>query len=888
MLLILNPKANGIITSSGISFSLALQASKSMGKVKSEQRFSGITGLKVILLFAALVAFCAQASAQADTTSGGDSLVFNAGTLKPGKDGLKTVVKYNARDSVRLEVVNRKVFLYGQAVVTYENMKLEAEFIEVNFETNDIHASGVKDSTGNLVGKPIFTSDGEPYHAEEMWYNFKTKKGVSTNVTTTMDEGYVRGEKFMKDSLDQMYIRHATYTTCSAEHPHFWISASKFKIVPGKQAISGPANLVIAGINTPVVLPFGYFPVQKKRNKGILIGKFGSRDRWGYYLSDFGYYAPISEHLDLKFTTDIYSLGSWGVGIQSNYKRRYRYDGNVLFKFNRFLTGEPESADFTSSDQYRVEWHYHRDPKAHPGRNFSANVTYMSSNQQKYTSSNVDDILATNANSTVTYSRSLFDKKLNFTLNNRITQNLTNGDLNIDLPDVTFNMSRISPFKNLGGNKNKFMILRNMGITYNGALKNSISVNQDSIFQFDNRVFRWHPDLQNNIKNGFKHAVSLNTSFKVLTYFNLSPSVNYTEVWYTKVNEKEWTGDTLLNNSVQGFSRAGWYSTSLSLTTNIYGIKYFKKGKIGAIRHVITPSISGVYSPEYSEQERYGYRNVQIDTSGKTQWYSIYDQTLYRGPTGGASASLNFNVNNSIEMKVWTKDKDGKDTLVRKSLLENLRLDGGYNFIADSLKMRNLGLSAFTTLFKKIRVNASATVDPYQFALDSNNKGYTIDKYMWEKGKMGRLKSVSVAFGSALKPDDFKKGKVKASVPEMDMRGRYFSDFSVPWDLNFNYSYTFSKNYNDDPTKNQTIKYSGNIRLTDYWRIGFSSYYNLEARKTTAGSLDFARDLHCWEFNFHWVPIGTYKQFNFELRVKSSTLKDLKIRKTESWIDAVN
>jgi len=840
--------------------------------------------VKVIMMMIVFVCFCEQSIAQvAVEGQAEDSLVINSSTLKPGKDGLKTKVSYKAEDSVRLMVRERKVYLYGNAVVTYEDMKLEADFIEVNFETNDIHAQGQKDTSGIVKGKPIFTTDKSPYHAEEMWYNFKTKKGISTGVVTNFDEGLVRGEKFLKDSMDNMYVRHASYTTCNAEHPHFWIAASKFKVVPEKQAISGPANLVIAGVNTPLVLPFGFFPIQQKRTKGILIGKFGEQDLLGFYLRDFGFYAPINDYLDAKITGDFYFRGSWGLGIQSNYKKLYKYDGAFAIRYNRFFRGERESPTFQANNEYRVDWRFRRDPKAKPGRSFSANVNYVTKDQQKFTSSNVDDIVATNANSNVSYNRSFFNRKLNFTANGRISQNLSTGDMNIDLPDLNFNLNRLQPFKKMGGASNKWMILKNLGIGYTGSMKNSVAINQDSIFEINNRVLRLHDQFRSQIKNGFKQSVNMSTSFKAFKYFTFSPNISFTELWYAKTIEQTWTGDTLIENQVSGFSRVGSYSTSLSFNTTVYGYKGFDSGKIYGIRHIIRPGISASYTPDYFENEEVGFRSVQVDTAGNLGWYSIYDRAIFGGPSGRSNASLNFSVGNNFEMKVRTKDTaDGG--LKKISLIDNLGISGGYNFLADSLNLSSIRFNAFTTLFEKFRINASAGLDPYAYGYDTGGRAVRINKFMISERKLGRITNALMSISTSLKPESFKKKRAEEDVPTYLM---YFSDFSVPWDINLSYTFSYSKVLDRDPTKDQTIKYNGSIKLTDNWRIGFTSGYNFVAKKTAITSLDFARDLHCWEFNFHWVPVGVYKQFSFELRVKSSTLKDLKIRRQETWFDAV-
>lgn len=836
--------------------------------------------------FLVLVCYSEHSTAQDSTYIIPDSLKISAAGLKAGKDGLKTKVMYRATDSVRLIMKERKVLLYGNAVVTYEDMKLEADFIEVNFETNDIHATGLPDSSGRVNGKPIFTTENNPYHADEMWYNFKTKKGISTGVVTKVDQGVVRGEKFLKDSMDNMYIRRASYTTCNAEHPHFWISASRFKVVPEKQAISGPANLVIAGVNTPLILPFGFFPIQKKRSKGILIGRFGEQDQLGFFLQDFGYYAPINEHLDLKLTGDYYFRGSWGVGMHSNYRKLYKYSGNFGFEYNKFFRGEKESPTYETTNTYRLDWRYNRDGKARPGRSFSANVNYVSRDQQRFNSSNVDDIVATTANSSVTYNRSFFNRNLNFTANGRISQNLSTGDMNLDLPDLNFNLNRLQPFKSIPGSSGKLMILRNFGFTYNGLAKNSVAINQDSIFEFNNRVLRLTENFKDGLRGGVQHGLSMGTSFKAFKYFTFSPNFNYSEYWYGKTTEKVWTGDSLMETDNKGFSRVGSYNSSVSFTTTIYGYKGFKKGKIFGIRHVMRPSIGAGYSPDYQEREASGYRSVQIDTAGNFGWYSIYDRAIFGGPSGRANASMNFSLANNFEMKVRTRDSTGATTK-KVMLIENLGMSGFYNFLADSMNLSDLNFSAFTTLFKKLRINGSAKLDPYQFAMDTAGVNRRIHQYMFNDGKLGRVTNALLSVSTSLKPDDFKRGP-KEDDGNNPLMYRGFTDFSLPWDLNLSYSFNYSRQFDEDPRKDQTIKYNGNLRLTENWRIGFTSGYNFVAQKAAITSIDFARDLHCWEFNFHWVPVGVYKQFNFELRVKSSTLKDLKIRRQQTWFDNVD
>jgi hypothetical protein len=842
----------------------------------------------VILSLVLIVCFSTQAQVeQEDTTAQKDTLQFE---LPVSKDGLGFPVMYDAKDSVRLDMKNKKVYLYKNAVVTYEDMKLEADFIEVSFETHEIHATGLTDTSGEVTGKPIFTTEGNPFNAEEMWYNFKTKKGISTGVVTTEDGGLIRGEKILKDSADNMYIRNASYTTCNAEHPHFWISARKFKVVPEKQVISGPANLVIAGINTPVVLPFGFFPIQQKRSKGLVVGSFDQQDRWGYGLRDFGFYTPVNDYFDLLLSVDIYLRGSWGFGIKTNYKKRYKYNGRVLFKYNKFLEGEKETPEFEEVNNYRLEWVFRRDPKARPGSNFNADVTYITKNQQRYTSTNVNDIIATNANSSVAYSKSFANNKVFLTTNGRISQNLATGDLDINLPEMTVNVQRLQPFKNMAGSQSKYKILRNFGFTYNTAFRNNIRINQDSIITRTGRTIELNPAFLESIQNGIKHDARFSTSFNVFKYFNISPDFSVTDFWYFRTIEKEWdtANDTLLQDDVNGFSRAMAYSGGVSVNTTIYGIKAFKEGRrVAALRHVMRPTMSMRLSPDYQKMSNSGYRFVQTDTEGTISPYSIYENGIYSGPTGTANGSMNFSLNNNFEMKVRTPNDSTNGGIKKVKLWESLTFGGGYNFFADSLKLSGITVSGFTTLFNKIRVNFNTRLDPYAFAFDEEDQVYrSINTYAITEGRLGQFTTGSIQLSTSLNPETLKR-RSNDEEGEYQMRYDYFEDFSIPWDLNVNFSSSFSKPIGaEEATKDQTLMFDGNVKLTEYWKIGFRSGYNFSTKSPGITSINFARDLHCWVFNFNWIPLGTYRQFNFELKVKAAKLKDLKIKRRDAWQNA--
>ena len=840
---------------------------------------------RVFLLVSMIVCYSTQLFSQTDSTSNvQDSLKQE---LKLGKNAIKSTVNYEG-DTIILDAKNKKVFLYHNAIVTYEDMKLEGEFIEVNFETNEIHSVGLKDTTGIIVGKPIFTTDGKPFHADEMWYNFKTKQGISKGVVASEEGGIIRGEKILKDAEDNMYIRRATYTTCNAEHPHFWIQANKFKVIPEKQVISGPANLVISGIRTPIILPFGFFPLQQKRSKGLVVGSFDQQARWGYGLRDFGFYTPVNDNLDLLFSGDIYLRGSWGLSVKTNYKKRYAYSGHALLKFNRYLEGEKNTSEFQPLNNYRIEWEYRQDQRAKPGRNFSADVKFISQDQQKYASTEVDKIIATNANSSVAYSRSFANKKVFLTTNARIDQNLSTGDLDMELPALNINVQRLQPFRNLSGNKSKLKIVRNIGLTYSTAFRNNVRINQDSIFSENTRgrTIELNPAFLSSIRNGVKHTASFNTSFNVLKYLNVSPKASLTDFWYFKTQEKTWDSDSIVETDIKGFSRAAAYSAGFDLNTVIYGQKDFVKGRVRAIRHVMRPTVGMSWSPNYQEQQNSGYRFVQTDTAGTISPYSIYDNGIYRGPSGTGNGSVSFSLNNNLEMKLLTPKDTSNGGVKKIKLIESFNLAGGYNFFADSFQLSPLSINAFTTLFNKLRVNFTTALNPYESTFDSVSQNYrAVDTYAITNGKIGQVTSRTLQLSTSLNPQALKR-RSNTDAGEFVTGQDYFMDFSIPWDLSLNYSSSYNRllgRDKSDATRDQTIMFNGNLKLTEYWKIGFRSGYNFTRQEPSITSIDFARDLHCWVFNFHWIPVGTYRQFNFELKVKAAMLKDLKLRKRDVW-----
>ncbi len=832
-----------------------------------------------------------------------DSTVLRDSTLKDSlsfsiaqhKSSLEEQVEYEAKDSIVLNMAEKKAYLYGGAQIFYDDIKLRAKFIIVDFDNKDVFASGVIDDSTNLyAGRPEFEDKGKVYEADSMKYNFETKKGLSFGVLTTEKDGYIHGEKVLRDSKENIYVKNARFTTCNLPDPHFYIKADKIKVVPQKQIVTGPANLVIEDINTPLFVPFGFFPIPEKRKHGILFPSFGESPDRGFYLRGLGYYIPLNDHFDVQLKGDIYFRGSWGFAASSNYYKRYRYRGNFGFTYNRNETGEPESPSYSVSNDYRLNWTYNRDSKARPGSNFSANVNFVTGNFLKNNTSNYNDIIRTSSNSSVSYRKSLLNNKLNLGLTSNMNQNLSTGDLDLTLPQLTANVSRQMPFKKLKPkNKTLKSFLNNFGVSYQGTFKNKISTKDTTLISgigevFGNTSVANPSNLIDDFNSGISHSIPISTSFKALKWVTISPNFSFNEYWYFKTTEKTWdnTSDTLIvNENAPGFSRGFNYRTSVGLSTIIYGTKNFKSG--AAIRHVMRPSISGVWSPDFNSGEKNGYKTY-IDSAMEVNSYSIYENGILGRPTGTAQGALNFGIGNNLEIKINSKRDTSNGGLKKVKIIESLNVSGGYNFLADSLNLSNISISGNTTILNKIRMNFRTSIDPYTY--DSvGTRVYKTTEYLWNtNNKMGQLRSSSISISTNLNPQAFKK-KESENVNDDELEHinnnlNDYIDFNIPWSLRLNYNLNASTPALKENTISQSITFNGDIKLTDNWKFGISSGYDISKNELSFTSLEFFRNLHCWEMNFKWYPIQR-QMFEFTIRVKSSTLQDLKLNRRRSWWD---
>lgn len=840
-------------------------------------------------------------SAQNDTTFfldsiGTDSIGFS---IRNHTSDLDEAIDYEADDSIRLDLPAKKAYLYGHAKIKYQDINISADYIEIDFDTKDVLARGVyNDSSLLYTGRPSLEDNGKMYEADTMRYNFESKKGISFGVLTTESDGYIHGERVLRDSQENIYVKNAKFTTCDLPEPHFYIKADKIKVIPKKQIITGPANLVIADINTPLFVPFGFFPIPDKRKQGILFPTFGESQAYGFNIRNLGYYVPVNDFLDVQIMGDIYFRGSWRAAVSARYNKRYKYQGNLSFETSRFKNGEPEAPSYNVKKDYRIGWTYNRDAKAKPGTTFGANVNFLTSNFSKNNTTNYEDIISTTSNSSVSYSKGFLNRKVNLSINSNMSQNLTTGLLNMTLPQLTANVSRQMPFKNFySKNETAKNFMRNLGVSYQGTFRNELSTIDTILVNSISETFGVStsvntPNLRNDFRNGVSHSIPISTSFKALKWVTVSPSFSFNEYWYFKTTEKTWdsTGDSVItNDAIGGFSRAMTYNTSIGLSTILYGEKGFIDKKLVAIRHVMRPNVAAVWNPDFQSGIKNGYKSY-IDSALEVQSYSIYENGILGGPKNGPQASLNFGIGNNLEIKVRSAKDTANGGVKKIKIIESLNIGSGYNFMADSFNLANLTIAGNTTILNKIRMNFSTTLDPYSYAFNESETVPTrYNQYaLNDMKKLGHFIRSSMSVSTNLNPQAFKK-KESDNVREDELEYinnnlQNYVDFNLPWSLNLNYNFNANTPVLQDKVVSQSITFNGDIKLTENWKIGVSSGYDITKKDISFTSLEFFRDLHCWQMTFKWYPIQR-QMFDFGISVKSNTLKDLKLNRRRSWFD---
>ena len=837
------------------------------------------------------------------------------------RDELEAPVIYESKDSM-VWYKNGNAYLYGSGQVNYQNIELKANEITIDLETSTVYAQGTADTTGTVTGRPVFADGDTPYESETMSYNFKSRKGYINNVTTQQGEGYMTSNTVKKGPDNEFYIRNGRYTTCEDhEHPHFYLSLTRAKMRPNQDVVFGPAYLVVADVPLPLALPFGFFPFTSDYSSGFLMPSYGDELERGFYLRDGGYYFAISDLMDMKLTGEIFTKGSWGVTAASNYRKRYKYSGNVNLNYMVTKKGEKNMPDYSVSKNFKIIWSHRQDAKANPNQNFSASVNYATTNYERNNLSSMYNPALTSQSirtSSVSYSRSFPDAKMNLSSSFNISQNMRDSTLSLTLPSLNWSVSRIYPFKRkkaMGEEK----WYEKISFTYTGSLSNSITAKENEVFQ--KNIFKdW--------RNGVKHYIPISATFTAFKYINITPSFNYTERWYTHKIERSWDEERMRErqDTTYGFNRVYNYDMSLSMNTKLYGFYKPSKAvfgdKIEAVRHVLTPSVSFSMAPDFGAH-KYGYYDSYsyYDANGElvTQEYSPYQGAIFGVPGKGKTGSVSFSVSNNVEMKVKS-DKDS--TGVRKiSIIDDLGASISYNLAAPTKPWSNLNLRLRLKLGKNKTFNLNGVFATY--AYEFNDKGQVVvgDRTEWSYGRFGRFQGMSNGFSYTFNNETFKKWfgpkedeegeneeddeenedqdtnqraqakqEKKTEKAEKDPDG--YMEFKLPWSLNVSWNYTLA----EDRTKDiniKTMRYpfsfshrmnvSGSIKPSNKWNISFTSGYDFDYKKIAATTVNISRDLHCFSMSCG-IILAPYTSYNFSISANSSMLADaLKYDKRSSY-----
>ena len=847
-----------------------------------------------------------------------DTVPKKPSRIRRQKVDMDAVVDFSSKDSMIL-VGRDSAFMYGDTKVKYGDLDLTAAKLEIDLGTNTVFAVGARDTTDELVGRPIFTEGGTDYEADTMRYNFRSRKGLIHNVVTQQGEGYLTGGVSKKGADDVYYFENGKYTTCDDhDHPHFYFQLTKGKMRPGKDVVTGPTYMVLAGLPLPLALPFGYFPFSDSYSSGIIVPTFGDDYNRGFYLRDGGYYLAINQNIDLALTGEIYTKGSWGLSARSTYAKRYKYSGNFNISYLKTILGDKGMPDYSKQTNFQLLWSHSQDAKANPNLSLSASVNFTTSG---YTRNDLNSYYSNaftenTKSSSINLSYKIPNTKWSLSTSMNVSQRTQDSTISVSFPNLNISLSQVYPFKRkraVGAEK----WYEKIRLSYQGQLQNSLTAKQDVFFK---------KSLIKDWRNAMRHTIPISATFNVFKYFNITPSINLTDRMYTQKVRRMWDPNAAVEvcDTSYSFYNVWDFNASMSFDTKIYGFYRplkFLGDKIKMIRHVITPTVSFSGAPDFGSSF-FGYYGsyMRPDYQGKMQEhvYSLFPNALYGVPGRGKTGQVSWSIANNLEMKVKS---DADSTGEKKvSLIENLTYSQSYNFAADSLNWSNINTSVMLRLTKGFNLNLSAVWDVYTYELNEAGNPVRVNKPRWTVGKgIGRLSSTGTSFSYTFNNDTFKKkskdddankgdkdnnNKSGAehdrdledeendnSMPDFDSDG--YMKWSVPWNLTVNYSIgyaygSFNKRkmeYNGKITQN--LSFSGNIRPTKNWNFSFTASYNFDTHKLAYMNCNISRDLHCWSMRASFVPVGPYKSYNFSISVKSAMLSDLKYDKRSSLSNGV-
>ena len=868
-----------------------------------------------------------------------DDSIYLDSLNRQKKNGIDAPVTFSANDSMVYDAQNKTAFLYGTSNVKYENMDLKSERIYLNMDSSLVHATGVRDTaTKGLTGTPVFSMGSDNYESDTMAFNFKSKKGLIQNVTTQQQEGFLSSQLSKRNDKGEIFLKHGRYTTCDKDCPDFYIALSRAKVRPGKDVVFGPAYLVVADVPLPLAIPYGFFPFSKKYSSGFIMPSYGDESTRGFYLRDGGYYFALSDKWDLKLLGEIYTKGSWGLSVATNYRKRYRYNGTFYAAYQDTKTGDKGLPDYTRQQSFKIQWSHRQDQKASPYSSLAASVNFATSSYERNNLGslyNPQTLTQTTRTSSVSWGTNFSSIGLSLSATANLNQNMSDSSIALTLPDLNISLSRFYPFKrrHAAGAERWY---EKISVSYTGQISNSINTKEDRLLR-SNLIKDW--------RNGMQHRIPVSGNFTLFNYINVSPSFNFTDRMYTNKVTKSWNRATQkeVSDTTYGFHNIYNWDLSLSASTKLYGMfipnrKIFGD-KIQAIRHVITPSVSFSYAPDFGSS-RYGYystyQRTNADGSVELVDYSPFSNGLYSVPGRGKTGNVSFSFDNNIEMKIKS-DKDS--TGIRKiSIIDNLGFRMSYNMAAKEKPWSDLSVDLRLKWWKNYTFNLNAVFASYAYELDSNGMPYVGNHTYWGMGKIGRFQGMSQNISYTLTPEKIKKlfggggddndTKSKRNDPEAEgvdtdiesnvdddmIEGQRsarrkgsghkaktdddgYMSFSMPWSITFGYGITMREsndinrfNYKTmryPYTFSQTLNFSGNLRISDGWNISFSSGYDFEHHALSMTTASLQRDLHCFNMSCQ-VVLAPYTSYNFTFRCNASTLTDaLKYDKRSGYSNAV-
>ena len=805
--------------------------------------------------------------------------------IRISKDALSSIVTATAEDSSVMNMKKNLFYLYGKAQVNYTDIQLDAGRITFDQASNVITASPYNADKDTANARVVFAQGKEKINSDSIQYNVKSKRAIVRNARSQYGEGFMFSEQIKRNPDQTIFGLHSVYTTCALDTPHFGINAKKIKVIPGKLIVSGPCNIVIEGVPTPLWLPFGLFPVSDKQKSGFVLPTYTIEEQRGLGLLNGGYYAYLSDHIDLLSEASIYTKGSYALSEVSSYSSMYHYSGLASFSYAYNKTGEDFEPGASTTKDFMLNWRHQSDAKAIPGQSFNASVQVGTSSFYSNNSYDANQILNNQYQSNITYTKNWQGTPFGLTISGLHNQNTGTHQINVTLPAINFHVTQVNPFqKKVSAGKPRWY--EKITASYTMDMLNRTTFT-DSTFRISNLSL-------NNFQTGMHHAIPISASYTILRYINMSFNVNYNEYWITEKLYQNYdrTAEKIDSTISNGFYASRDFNAGVNFSTRIYGMKLFKKGRLRGIRHVITPNVGLSYHPDFGASPFNYYYRTHLDSTQNLYYASPYAASIIGTPPLGRSGAVNFGLNNNLQIKV----KSSKDTVSgfkNVTLIDAFGATISYNPAADSFQWSPIALNFRTNVLDKINISSSATFDPYAFNYD---RGVRVPETMEDLGQgLARFTGANLSLGANFhsKPAGGASNPTNSEEYGRIMRNAGYNDYvdmNIPWSFNVSYSFTANKNYSyfskrDTLLYSQSLTFQGELQITTRWKVTVNTGYNFDYHQLTLTSIDVYRDLHCWAMHLQTIPFGPRKSFTFTLNVKASVLQDLKLVKRRDFRD---